>query len=481
MRTMLRRDAVLLSPMCNQSASVLCTQQELSFGVIYTAGAWSNQAGRLVIGLVLDHYGPRITGLSSALSFAGGAAVFAVSTTSSAGLTIGYFLIGAGGAGIQLSVQSVAALFPRNRSLVMASLSGAFQFASGAFLVFELLHRQGALLQTMLLFHCVVAVCVGGVLYAALPDKPFGIAHARTSRSYCAARKVPDSPESPRPHEANPRPHLEPAGDLEKPSSGAPRALRSSSFRQQALSAECLLMLTFFAIGALQCQFTVATVGLQFERKGDMDAAATRYFGTCMALVFLWTPALGILIDRVGFGFVLMLVNSLLLLSTLSLLVPSLGLVYATSLIYSLGRVSLWALYFSYNAHVFGFRHFGKIGELLFWSGLEPGPSHPASSLTIQVRMPAVGCGMTLAACLSLLQYPLLQLTIVVLDGDFLFANAILAGLHCAAFATLPHLIRGAREATRAAAAPVTSEPRDTLPLPLPTGSAEVQPQIIKA
>ena len=91
----------------------------------------------------------------------------------------------------------------------------------------------------------------------------------------------------------------------------------------------------------------------------------------------------------------------------------------------------------------------------------------------------AVGCGMTLAACLSLLQYPLLQLTIVVLEGDFLFANAILAGLHCAAFATLPHLIRGAREATRAAAAPVTSEPPNTLPLP--TGGDEVQPQIIHA
>ena len=377
MRAMLRRDAVLLPPMCNQSSIVLCAQQELSFGAIYTAGAWSNQAGRLVIGLVLDHYGPRITGLSSALAFAGGAAVFAVSTTSSVGLTVGYFFIGAGGAGIQLSVQSVAALFPRNRSLVMASLSGAFQFASGAFLVFDLLHRQGALLQAMLFFHCVVAVCVGGILYAALPDQPFGIAQARTSRNYCAARKVPDCPVPSRPHEANPRLHLEPAGDLEKPSSGAPRALRASSFRQQALSAECLSMLTFFAIGALQCQFTVASVGLQFERKGDLDAAATRYFGTCMMLVCIWTPFLGLLIDRVGFGFVLTLVNSLLLLSQLLLLVPSLGLVYVTSLIYTVGRVSLWATYFSYNAHVFGFRHFGKIGEL-FWIGLEPTPPRPA-------------------------------------------------------------------------------------------------------
>ena len=117
--------------------------------------------------------------------------------------------------------------------------------------------------------------------------------------------------------------------------------------------------------------------------------------------------------------------NSLLLAAMCCLLVPSLSLTYFASLSYSLGRVSLWASYFAYNAHVFGFRHFGKL----------------------------VGVGMTLAACVSLLMYPMLHITITFLGSDFTLANAIFVGLHCCTFATLPRLGRGAREAAAAAAA----------------------------
>ena len=60
-------------------------------------------------------------------------------------------------------------------------------------------------------------------------------------------------------------------------------------------------------------RFTVATIGTQLERKGDADGAATRYFGSCMALVFLWTPVLGLLSDRVGFALTLAMTNTLLL------------------------------------------------------------------------------------------------------------------------------------------------------------------------
>ena len=115
---------------------------------------------------------------------------------------------------------------------------------------------------------------------------------------------------------------------------------------------------------------------------------------------------------------------------------PSLPLTYFASLSYSLGRVSLWASYFAYNAHVFGFRHFGKL----------------------------VGVGMTLAACGSLLMYPLLHVTITLLGSDFTLANALFVGLHCVTFATLPRLGRGAREASMAAAATAVVPPPATPP-----------------
>ena len=447
MRVMLRRDDVLRPPRCPSYSGSLsanatlgvCTEQELAFGYIYTTGAWSNQAGRLVIGIALDRFGPRVTAVSSALAFGAGAAIFAMSmfASSAAGLVAGFFFVGAGGAGIQLSVQSVAALFPQNRSLIMAMLSGAFQFASGVYVVFEVVHRQQQIaLRTMILLECLVAGGISVLLWAALPDLPFGIAQVRTSRGLWATCKAAACR---RPLQPSPQPSSQPSSqsspqfvltmaptdegiDCDPSAKPKARSLRSLTFREQALSPECLLILTFFAIGALQCQFTVATAGLQFERKGDLDGAATRHFGLCMVLVVLWTPILGILTDRNGFGFTLTFVNSVLLISTACLLVPSLELTYFGSLAYSIGRVSLWASYFTYNAHVFGFQHFGKI----------------------------VGCGMTLAACFSLLQYPLLQLTVLALDGDFFVANILLGALHCTAFATVPRLMKGAREATRA-------------------------------
>ena len=422
MRSILRRDGVLLGPTCaannGSSAADLCPEQELDFGVIYTLGAWSNQAARLLIGAILDRFGPRITGVTSALFFACGAAIFAFATSSAGGLAVGFFLIGGGGAGIQLSVQSVAALFPRHRSTAMASLSGAYQLASIIYLLFEVMHRQGVAVQGMLLFESGVAACTALCLLLILPDLPFGLARRRTSRG-AGCQPPPQSAAVPAP----PQPASSGGGGEDEPAASKHAVcnipLRERSFREQALSAESLLLLAYFSVCALQCQFTVASIGAQLERMGDADGAMIRYFGTCLALACLWTPLLGNLTDRVGFLTTLTLTNSLLLVATACLLVPSLELTYLSAIVYAVGRVSLWALYFSYTAHVFGFRHFGKL----------------------------VGCGLTLAACFSLLQYPLLYLCIRVLDGDFTVANAIFLALHGLAYGTLGRLGRGAREA----------------------------------
>ena len=68
---------------------------------------------------------------------------------------------------------------------------------------------------------------------------------------------------------------------------------------------------------------------------------------------------------------------------------------------------------------------------------------------------------MTLAACFSLLMYPLLALTITALDSDFTLANSLFVGMHALTFLALPRLGRGARDAAAAydEAAPPASAP----------------------
>ena len=421
MRTIFLRDEVLLAPECMavNRTQLLCAQQELDFGVIYTVGSWSNQASRLLIGVMLDSLGPRAAGSFSAAVFSVGAAIFASATSSDVGLACGFLLIGGGGAGIQLSVQSVAALFPHHRSTAMACLSGAYQLATVVYLLFEVLHREGVPFQAMILFQCGLAALTS-VLLLLLPDRPFGIATKRGSGRLRAAWKTWRHRPTPA-RQNDSRSSAEPLPTPALDTSGGGPILRQQTFWRQATSAESILLHAYFSIGMVQCQFTVASMGAQLEGKGDVDGDATRYFGALLAAACLWAPVLGMLTDRIGFWFTLTLGNTLLLVSCLCLLIPSLPLTYFGSLAYAIGRVTLWALYFAYMAHVFGFRHFGKLA----------------------------GCGMTLAACLSLLQYPLLYLCVQVLDGRFVVANSIFVGLHILAYGTLPRLARGARAASR--------------------------------
>merc|ERR1719352_705962 len=96
MRPILRREGLLRSGPCeNEPADQACNEQELSFGLIFTIGSWSNQGGRLVVGIILDRIGPRWTSFACALICSIGSVAFAMTSTT-LGLASGYFCIGIG-------------------------------------------------------------------------------------------------------------------------------------------------------------------------------------------------------------------------------------------------------------------------------------------------------------------------------------------------------------------------------------------------
>lgn len=394
MRAMLRRDDFLLPPSClnwsspMRNASNVCEEQELRLGTIYTFGAWANQGGRFLIGVLVDHIGPRESATLSALLFAVGTLIFAASA-STAALSAGFFVVGFGGAGVQLAVQSVSTLFPRNKSTAMASMSGAFQFASGAYLILDSLHQTGLPLAVGLLCHAGIALLVSVITAIVFPSVPFGKA---LRRGTCCSRlqngadtgvdEVGPPPPPPSAAAAPPRTSgggatftsISDASSAENnSSSGKPgtRAiseaatlppLKARSFGQQARSPEYIFLVCYFSINVLQAQFTVATIGLQHERIAaaamavgatGVDAvgaatAATRWFSGCLMCSFVWTPMIGVVSDRLGFGCSFSLISCLLLGCLVCLLIPSMPLTYLASLLYAVGRVSLWATYFGY-------------------------------------------------------------------------------------------------------------------------------------
>ena len=179
---------------------------------------------------------------------------------------------------------------------------------------------------------------------------------------------------------------------------------------------------------ALQCQFTVGTVALQLERKGDADGSMTRNFSLALALSFLAAPWIGTAFDRFGFPRVLAFLNLLLLGVPATLLADSLDTQLLTCVLYSVGRVGLWASFFSFIGATFGFRHYGKLA----------------------------GGGLLVQSLFCLLQYPLLALTLA-LRREFALVNTLFCVLTVAQFVTILVLHRriGARKQHGTKAEPV--------------------------
>ena len=386
---------------CDEGDAV-CDPQLLAFGLVYTVGSWANQGGRLFVGICVDRYGPRRVSAVSCLAFCAGALVFGLSTqlrpSSTAVLSVAFGLIGIGGAGTQLSVQSVTALFPKNRSLVMATLSGAFQLASGVYLVFELAHGAGATLPALMYGYSAVALVAAGLSCFIWPSRPWGAGGGGGGGGG--------------------------SGGGGKP---ADVPLRDRDFRGQATSPEYGLLLSYFSVNALQCQFTVMTINTQLARMDD-DGTMRQTFSTALALSFFATPLVGHLFDRCGFPRIMALVNSLLILTNAVLMSGVLPIQPIACVTYAVGRVGLWASFFAFCGATFGFRNYGKLA----------------------------GGGLLFASLVALLQYPLLHLSLAV--GSFLPVNALFVGLAALQFVVIGFLHRRLRRRGGSGATTTTLE-----------------------
>lgn len=179
----------------------------------------------------------------------------------------------------------------------------------------------------------------------------------------------------------------------------------------------------------LPAQFTVGTIGVQLERKGDADGAHTRAYSAVFAAAALATPAAGYAIDRYGFPPVMAAVNGALCACYAVLMSPMLAAQPVAYVLYSVGRVCLWAQFFAYCAAEFGFRHYGKLA----------------------------GGGLALGSLVSLLQYAALAAVVGPLRGSFLPINGIWCALSLSQFGVVLALRRRlrARAARALAGAPV--------------------------
>ena len=152
------------------------------------------------------------------------------------------------------------------------------------------------------------------------------------------------------------------ASDAPSPSPSAPASPgRGRARRELMTSGEYILLLAWFSVIMPPMQYYIMSIGYQLERKGDDDGLYTSLFALLYGLAAALAPPAGMVADRFGVGVGQGVATSTLAISFLILLSPSLPAQVVGMAFYSVGRLFVFAMYFSNLGRRFGFEHYGAL------------------------------------------------------------------------------------------------------------------------
>lgn len=156
--------------------TLLVSDANLSFDETTTIFSWASSVGMfssLLIGPVLDFYGPRKCSILAHVLVGTGCAMFAVAQ-SFHGFLLGAVLINFGGPGIQLSIVHLCSLFPANQYLALSSMNGSISFSFSVFATFAIIW-QATEISFRLLFGTHALIILLSMLLSCWiwPDQPY--------------------------------------------------------------------------------------------------------------------------------------------------------------------------------------------------------------------------------------------------------------------------------------------------------------------
>jgi len=112
--------------------------------IMFVIALFFNFLGPLLLGVVLDTYGPRVCSITSIVCIAAGCILFAMSNIDSNPLFIpAMALIAFGGPGAQNAIIHLSNLFPAWKATATAIITGSFQLSFFVFVIFDHLWQFG--------------------------------------------------------------------------------------------------------------------------------------------------------------------------------------------------------------------------------------------------------------------------------------------------------------------------------------------------
>jgi LAT3 family solute carrier family 43 protein 3 len=428
---------------------------EKTLGAIFTVGAWSTQGSRFFAGLARDRFGTqRTVTVCMVLVTLGILGIGWSDPNNAMALGVSMFALGCG-SGVQLCVQPVAGLFPQNTGLVLTTLSGGFQISGLVFLALTSgeVQRQASFsgFAVCLLALAVVAIVLLPKGKSFILEDSILIADDEKASSAMDETELPTEalglsmreedtvidpdPEFQLEKEENEKRKKKVENDVEPKEEDskdmtvddlelkdvkdgtsavdddeAPSASVESSptAMEQLKSLEYILLCAWFSICLVPLQYYVGSIGFQLEEKGD-DGLYTDLFSITYAGATVVAPIGGYLADHLGLGITQGLATLLAAMSLLILASDNFSLngQVVGMILYGIGRMFIFGMYFSNTGKRFGYANYGTLA----------------------------GLGLLTSAIVSLLQYPLIALAV---DGK---AAAVNIGSAVVLLALFPYFI----------------------------------------
>ncbi|KAI0890599.1 MFS general substrate transporter [Annulohypoxylon maeteangense] len=384
---------------------------EIHLNLMFTVAAVATNVAALPVGAILDHYGPRICGMTGAIFLSIGALLmsFARSLPFDAFL-LGYLFLALGGPFTYISAFQLSNAFPRHSGLILALLTGAFDASSALFLVYRIIYlkTEGSFgHHKFFLGYLVVPVVILIVQFTILPKQsyktmgemieeyeapPFGDASA-ISITVNADDQVDEQTallrEERREHQESIAQDIEDLlgsdeADKDKQAqreeaknekSGVWGIMHTNTALEQIRSPWFILICLFTVVQMTRINYFVATIRPQYEAIfGSTEKAIeiNNFFDLALPLGgIISIPFIGAILDHT---------STVAVLSTLVVVATTIGVLgvlpytwaaYANIVLFVLYRPFYYTAVSDYSAKVFGFRTFGTVyGTIICLSGL---------------------------------------------------------------------------------------------------------------
>ncbi|KAI5810400.1 major facilitator superfamily domain-containing protein [Pyronema omphalodes] len=126
-----------------ENGTRVCYQQGMRLNFMFTIAAVATNVCALLVGTILDQYGPRVAGIIGSFLFAAGCTgmAFGRNITVIDPYPISYLLMAVGGPFIFISSFHLSNAFPRHSGMILSLLTGAFDASSAIFLLYRLLYQ----------------------------------------------------------------------------------------------------------------------------------------------------------------------------------------------------------------------------------------------------------------------------------------------------------------------------------------------------